>query len=152
MMRAIWPPQPPPAPPAPIEARSFISVVRATLQPWFTSPRRWSSGTRTSVKNTSLNEAPPVIWRSGRISMPGARMLTMKPVRPLCLGRSGSVRQMISPMSEYCAPDVHTFWPVMTHSSPSRSALVCSEARSEPAPGSLKSWQPTRSPRYIFVR
>ena len=48
--------EPPPAPPAPIDARSFISVVSATVQPWFTSPRRWSSGTRTSVKNTSLND------------------------------------------------------------------------------------------------
>ena len=79
-------------------------------------------------------------------------MSTTKPVRPLCLGRSGSVRQMISPMSEYCAPEVHTFWPVMTHSSPSRSALVCRPARSDPAPGSLKSWQPTRSARYIAGR
>ena len=116
----------PPPPPAPIDARSFMSVVSATVQPWLTSPRRWSSGTRTSLKNTSLNEAPPVIWRSGRTSTPGACMSTTKPVRPLCFGRSGSVRQMISPMSLYCAPDVHTFWPVMIHSSPSRSALVCS--------------------------
>jgi hypothetical protein len=90
-------------------ARSFISVVRATVQPWFTSPRRWSSGTRTSVKKTSLNEAPPVIWRSGRTSTPGACMSTTKPVRPLCLGWSASVRTMTSPMSLYCAPEVQTF-------------------------------------------
>ena len=92
---------PPPAEPPPIEARSFMSVVKATVQPSLTSPSRWSSGTRTSLKNTSLNEAPPVIWRSGRTSTPGACMSTMNPVRPLCLGLSGSVRQMISPMSEY---------------------------------------------------
>ncbi|MND08301.1 hypothetical protein D3C83_308300 [compost metagenome] len=59
---------------------------------------------------------------------------------------------MISPMSLYCAPDVHTFWPVITHSSPSRSALVWRLARSLPAPGSEKSWQPTMSPRYIAFR
>ncbi len=35
---------------------------------------------------------------------------------------------------------VQTFWPVTTHSSPSSSARVASEARSEPAPGSLNSW------------
>ena len=133
---------PTPAPPPPMAARSFISVVRATVQPWLTSPSRWSSGTRTSLKNTSLNDAPPVIWRSGRTSTPGACMSTTKPVRPLCLGASGSVRQMISPMSLYCAPDVHTFWPVTSHSSPSRIALVWRPARSEPAPGSLNSWQP----------
>ena len=54
---------------------------------------------------------------------------------------------MISPMSERCAPDVHTFWPLTTHSSPSRTARVWREARSEPAPGSLNSWQATMSPR-----
>ena len=48
-------PSPPPLP-APIEARSFISVVSATAQPPLTSPRRWSSGTRTSLKKTSLND------------------------------------------------------------------------------------------------
>ena len=88
----------------------------------------------TSVKNTSLNDAPPVIWRSGRTSTPGACMSTTKPVRPLCLGTFGSVRQMISPMSLNWAPEVHTFWPLTTHSSPSRSALVWRLARSLPAP------------------
>ena len=75
-------------------------------------------------------------------------MSTTNIVRPLCLGLSGDVRVMISPMSLNCAPDVHTFWPVMTHSSPSRSARVWIPARSEPATGSENSWQPTMSPRY----
>ncbi len=70
----------------------------------------------------------------------------------MCFGLSGDVRVMISPMSEYWAPDVQTFWPVTIHSSPSRSALVWMPARSEPAIGSEKSWQPTRSPRYILRR
>ena len=35
---------------------------------------------------------------------------------------------------------VHTFWPLTTHSSPSRTARVARLATSEPAPGSLKSW------------
>ena len=129
-----------------------MSVVRATVQPPLTSPRRWESGTRTSVKKTSLNEAPPVIWRSGRTSTPGACMSTTKPVRPRCLGRSGSVRQMISPMSDTWAPDVHTFCPLRIHSSPSLTARVWSEARSEPDDGSLNSWQPTMSPRHILRR
>ena len=43
----------------------------------------------------------------------------------------------------------HTFWPASTHSSPSRSARVLSDARSEPAPGSLKSWHQISSPRAI---
>ena len=54
-----------------IAARSLSSVVCATRHPSFTSPIRSVSGTRTSVKNTSLKCAPPVICRSGRTSMPG---------------------------------------------------------------------------------
>src|SRR5919206_1971 len=41
---------------------------------------------------------------------------------------------------EYCAPDVHTFCPVTTQSSPSLTARVFSAARSEPASGSLNPW------------
>ncbi len=93
-----------------------------------------------------------MIWRKGRTSTPGACMSTMNPVSPRCLGRSGSLRQMISPMSERWAPEVHTFWPLTIHWSPSRSALVWSEARSEPDEGSLNSWQPMMSPRYIGRR
>jgi hypothetical protein len=40
----------------------------------------------------------------------------------------------------------HTFWPEMTHSSPSRTARHDSPARSEPAPGSLNSWHQASSP------
>src|SRR5690606_2530635 len=72
-----------PAPSPPTLARSFISVVSATRQPPSTSPRRWSSGTRTSSRKTSLNSAPPLICRSGRTSTPGADMSTMNAVMPL---------------------------------------------------------------------
>ena len=106
------------------------------------------SSTRTSVKNTSLKEAPPVIWRSGRTSTPGACMSTRNMVRPLCLGLSVAVRVMISPTSLNCAPDVQTFCPFTSHSSPSRTAAVWIPARSEPATGSENSWQPMISPRY----
>ena len=130
-----------------------MSVVSATVHPWSTSPRRISSGTRTSVKNTSLKEAPPVICRNGRTSTPGAFMSTRNIVRPRWrLSGYVDVRVMISPMSEYWAPDVQTFWPVRTHSSPSRMAFVWIPARSEPAAGSENSWQATMSPRYIAGR
>ena len=116
--------RPPPPPPEPIATRSFISVVIATVQPSLTSPSTFSCGTRTSSKKTSLNAAPPFICLSGLIVTPGACMSTMNAVMPLCFSASGSVRQMISPKSEYCAPEVHTFWPLSTHSSPSRTAVV----------------------------
>ena len=59
---------------------------------------------------------------------------------PRRLGTSGSVRASSTPNSERWAQVFHTFWPVTSQSSPSRSARVASEARSEPAPGSLNSW------------
>ncbi len=119
--------------------RSFPSVVRITRKPALSSPTRCESGTRTSVRNTSLNPAVPVIWRNGRTSTPGACMSTRNVVRPWCLGTSGSVRHTASATSATCALDVHTFWPFTTHSSPSRTARVAAAARSEPAFGSLKS-------------
>ena len=127
--------------------RSFISMAIAQRQPSSTSPIRLASGTRTSVKNTSLNPEPPFIWRSGRMSTPGAVKSTMNIVMPRCFGWSGFVRAMTAPKSESCAPVVHTFWPLRTHSSPSRSARICRLATSEPAPGSENSWDQISSPR-----
>ena len=63
---------------------------------------------------------------------------------PARLGTSGSVRARHTARSATCAQVVHTFWPVSTQPSPSRSARVASEARSDPAPGSLKSWHHAR--------
>ena len=77
--------------------RSFIKVVTATFQPPFTSPKRCESGTRTSSRKTSLNSAPPVIWRSGRTVTPGNDMSSMNAVIPRCLGAAGSVRHNSSP-------------------------------------------------------
>ena len=42
-------------------------------------------------------------------------------------------------MSAWFAKDDHTFWPFTRQPSPSGVARVASDARSEPAPGSLKS-------------
>ena len=65
---------------------------------------------------------------------------------PLCFGASGSVRASSIMRSARCAPDVQIFWPLMMKSSPSCTALVCSDARSEPEPGSLKPWHQNVSP------
>src|ERR1700745_2521778 len=64
---------------------------------------------------------------------------TMKEI-PLCFFAAGSVRQRQKIMSACCASVVQVFWPLMIHLSPLRSALVRSEARSEPEPGSEKPW------------
>ncbi|MCY1516579.1 hypothetical protein D9M68_512160 [compost metagenome] len=55
---------------------------------------------------------------------------------PACFAAPGSVRTRQKIMSATCAVEVQIFWPLMTKSPPSSVARVCSEARSEPAPGS----------------
>ena len=122
------------------DTRSFMSVVIATRQPSPSGPMRIESGTRTLSKNTSLNSASPVIWTSGRTVTPGDCMSTMKYVRPLCFGTEGSVRARSIPHFARWARLVQTFWPLTTHSSPSRTARVDKPATSEPAPGSLNIW------------
>ena len=126
-------------------SRSKPRVVSATRHPSPTSPRRIESGTRTSLKNTSLNDAPPLIWRIGRTSIPGRSIGMMNAVRPLCFTASGSVRAMSSPHSENRAPELQTFCPLTTHSSPSRAARQARPPRSDPAPGSENSWQQSSS-------
>lgn len=68
---------------------------------------------------------------------------------PLCFGASGSVRARHTPQRALCAADVHTFWPVSSQPPSPRTALVRSDARSEPAPGSENSWHHRNSPRNV---
>ena len=129
-----------------------MSVVSATFQPLPTPPTTFASGIRASSMNSSLNSASPVIWRSGRTCTASCSMSIRKYVRPLCLATSESVRATSMHHFEYCAPLVHTFWPVTTHSSPSLTARVFSDARSEPASGSEKPWHQISSPERIGGR
>ena len=61
---------------------------------------------------------------AGGTSTPGACMSTTNIVMPLCFGCSGSVRTITMPKRARCASVVHTFWPLTTHSSPSRTVRV----------------------------
>ena len=84
--------------------------------------------------------------------MPGVDMSTSTNVMPRCFGASGSVRTRRNPQSHNWAALFHTFCPVTMNSSPSRRARVPSEARSEPEPGSLNSWQNVSSAERSFGR
>ena len=64
---------------------------------------------------------------------------TMKEM-PICFFALVSVRQRQKIMSACWASVVQVFWPLMMYLSPLRSALVFSEARSDPEPGSEKPW------------
>ena len=59
---------------------------------------------------------------------------------PSCRGCAGSVRAMQIAQAACRASEVQIFWPVIFQPPSTRSALVVSPARSEPAPGSLNSW------------
>ena len=72
--------------------RSKLRVTLATRQPSFSSPTRFSTGMRTSSRNSSANSAEPWTVTRGRTSMPGRSIGMMSQVMPLCFGESGSVR------------------------------------------------------------
>ena len=64
----------------------------------------------------------------------------------MCFGWSQSVRASSSAQSALWALVVHTFWPLMIHLLPLKSARVVAAAMSEPEPGSLNSWHQVSSP------
>ena len=129
----------------PMCPRSFVSTLIPTPQPPCSGPSRRSAGSDTSVKTTSSNSADPVIWRSGRTSIPGRSIGQRKNEIPSCLRAPGSVRAMRMPQLLTRPPEHHTLAPLTTKWSPSRSARVDSDARSLPAPASENSWHHTWS-------
>ena len=115
-------------------ARAAAGAWRS-VQPPFSGPTRFSFGTFTSVKKVSQNGEVPVISLIGRTSTPGDCMSISRKLMPSCF-LVVSVRTRQKHQSAYCAPVVQIFWPLTRKWSPLSSALVCREARSEPAPGS----------------
>lgn len=71
------------------------------------------------------------------MSYPALSVGTRNIDSPLCLGTSGSVRASTNTWLHSWAVLVNIFWPLMTHSSPSRTAVVFAAATSEPESGSL---------------
>ncbi len=65
------------------------------------------------------------------------------------LAAVGSVRARQIAQSASTAADVHTFCPSSRQPPGTRTAFVRSDARSEPAPGSLNSWHQRSSPRRV---
>ncbi len=116
--------------------RSNPSSVFATVQPSLTPPTTCAPCVRASVKNTSQNSRSPLIVAIRRISTPGWSRGQSRKLMPWWRGAVGSVRVSRKTQFASCASDVHTFWPLMIHSSPCCSARVDSDARSDPEPGS----------------
>ena len=73
----------------------------------------------------------------GRTVMPGLFMSISRKLMPVCGLPSFAVRTRQKIQSPYWPSVVQVFWPLTMYLSPRRSALVFSDARSEPEPGSL---------------
>ena len=95
--------------------RSLASAEIVTDQPLPSSPNRFSTGTWTSVKNTSAKFLSPAMFSMGRTSMPGEFIGTRRQVMPSCLrSTSNSVRVRRMIQSAQGAPVVQIFWPFTT--------------------------------------
>lgn len=112
----------------------------AVDQPSPTRPTTLPALVRASVRKTSLNEECPAALTIGRTTTPGWSMGTSRNDRPRCFAALGSVRASRKIQFAVVPADVQILWPLITHSSPSSTPLVRTEARSEPASGSEKPW------------
>ncbi len=101
-------------------------------------------------KKVSQKGEEPEISLIGFTVTPGWSMGRTTKLIPSCFGASGSVRTSANIQFAYCAPLVQIFCPLMINWSPSKTALVCRPARSEPAPGSEYPWHHWASPETIL--
>ena len=117
--------------------RSNPRSTFATRHPSLTSPTTFCLGVLASLKNTSLKSWRLLMLIMGRHSTPCCCIGTRRKEMPLCFGASGAVRQRTKIQLAVWPLDVQTFWPLITHSSPSRTARVPRFAKSDPLFGSL---------------
>ena len=96
----------------------------------------------------SVPPSPPVPSSSmGCTVMPGRLASIMNQETFSWRGPPGLVQAIIQIRSAPWSLPTKIFCPLMTYSSPSRMAVVVTPARSEPAPGSVRSCQVRTSPR-----
>ncbi len=88
----------------------------------------------------------------GRTSIAGSDIGTRKIVKPCCFLSPRDVRVNRKHHCAIVAYEVQIFWPETNQPSPSRRAVVCTDARSDPEFGSLKPWHQITSPRAMGGR
>ena len=111
----------------------------ASSSPWSTRPNTASAPTRTSVSDTSA-------WSVGMLNVhqknstlkPGASVGTRKAVIPSGLPGSPEVRANTMSWVAWCRPELNRLAPLITHSSPSRTAVVSRYVASLPWFGSVR--------------
>ena len=75
----------------------------------------------------------PIVGTARTISYPGVSVGTMIDENFACPSASGSVIAKTVVKAAREAPLVNHLWPLITHSSPSSTAVVCISVGSEPA-------------------
>ena len=109
-MRFIPPTQPPPRP-----VRPLLRMRIATLKPLPSSPRRWSSGTRTLSKKTAAVELAlsPILSSWGPVLTPGMSRVTMK---ALSFPRSSGLPVLAKTVKKLASPPlvIHSLFPLST--------------------------------------
>jgi hypothetical protein len=117
------------------------SAIMAILKPPFSWPRSASAGTRhPSNSSGTVFDARIPILSSGRPTFrPFVPPSTRKHEMPFAAVSGGDVRAHTMKTPAYDPPVIHCFAPSMTHSSPSRRAVVRMAPGSLPASGSLSA-------------
>ena len=84
----------------------------AYVQPLFSSPMRFSTGTRTFSNQTSFTSCSPSSMMIGRTVMPGVFMLISRKLMPSCWRPSVLVRTRQKIQSAYWPSVFQVFWPL----------------------------------------
>ena len=130
---------------APTRSCTRFSIIE--MKPWPSSPMRSASGTRTSWKNSSAvsdSVWPTLSSLRPRVN-PSIPVSTPNRVIPRAF-LDGSVRAATITRSALYPLVMKVFEPFRIQSSPSRTAVVLSAARSEPPLGSVIAIAQTSSP------
>ena len=132
-----------------IESRSCGRLWASMPKALPSSPSRFRAGTRTLSKVSSAvsEDFMPILWRLRPRMKPGMSASTTSSDRPLRrLSGSFEVRATTITRSALMPPVMKVLLPLRIQSSPSRTAVVVTPARSEPMPGSVIAIALTRAP------
>jgi hypothetical protein len=134
MSRFIAPMAPPPRP-----LRPLLRMFMATLKPPFLGPSRWSCGTSTSSRYTVQVELArmPILSSCAPTETPAMSRVTMNADR-CARSPGGPVFAKTVKKSAMPALVIQIFEPLRTKPSAVSSAVVRTEAASEPAPSSVR--------------
>ena len=133
---------------SPISAREKSKPCITCTKPRFSSPSRWSSGTRTFSKKSAPRPMARWPWQSKRLRVnPGRSAGTSSAVTPCAPDSTLPVRPKTTIASAWSAAEIDVFSPLTTYSAPTRSTRRRRLAASDPPRGSVSAIASKASPR-----